>query len=197
MKIDLGNDSLLLRWKWTIPEMNYFKNLEPAEYNIIRVFNDKLDYTIEEFYRTITNLEHKHTINLRSLFAFIRKLYFDWSIKSENNNKKLFKIKEDFELYLKEELYSNFDTNFNVDKIFCLLTQKYNLIISAITDCNKTKFLKDFNNFINQLIAPSFLCNNINDEIRTLYNQIKKKSPKINISDIKSLYDTNQLLERS
>jgi hypothetical protein len=73
-KVDLGNNQISLRWKWTIPEIKYFNNEQVLEHKIQTIQNIELENAISQFYQTIRDIEIKHTISLKSLFRFIRRL---------------------------------------------------------------------------------------------------------------------------
>lgn len=53
IKIDLGNNNIPLRWKWTIPEIKYLRNEQTTPHKFIIVENAKLENTIEKFYREV------------------------------------------------------------------------------------------------------------------------------------------------
>jgi len=182
-KIDLGNNQIPLRWKWTIPEIKYFNNEQVIEHKIQTIQNIELENAISQFYQTIRDIETKHTISLKSLFRFVRRLYYDWTLKTETNQAKLNQIKDEFELALKElleETFFSINPDFNFEEYRKTISLKYAEIISAIKTNTKTERIKTYQNKIHQFVTPSFLCSNHKSELNQIFKKSQKHAPSAN-----------------
>lgn len=183
IKINLGNDQIPLRWKWTIPEIKYFNNEQVIEPKIQTIQNIELKEAISQFYLTIRDIETRHTISLKSLFRFVRRLYYDWTLKTETNQAKLNQIKDEFKLALKElleETFFSINPDFNFEEYRKTISLKHAEIISAIKTNNKTERIKTYQNKIHQFVTPSFLCSNHKSELNQIFKKSQKHAPSAN-----------------
>lgn len=175
IKLDLGNNQIPLRWKWTIPEINFFKGERNIQHRPIVINNNELEKAIAEFYQSIREIETKHTVGLKSIYRFIRRLYYDWNLKQETTFAKLQQIQQEFDVALKQlliETLGNIFPDFDFDEYQKPLSAKFAEIIKAIRTNNKNEKLKSYQTQIHQLILPSFLCNANKTEL----NEIAKQS---------------------
>ncbi|MBU4306120.1 MAG: hypothetical protein KJ893_10960 [Candidatus Omnitrophica bacterium] len=183
-KLDLGNNQVPLRWKWTIPEIKYLKGEEVIEPGRIIVRNKELDESISDFYKLLYDIEIKHTVKLRSLFRHIRRLYYDLSLKMDSFNNKINQISNDFETSLNEALSDGFwgiNPDFDYQEYQAKFKLQFNKILNAIRKNNKTEWLKDYNTFIHQLISPPFLHSTLSNELNQIYRHIQKRVPTIKL----------------
>lgn len=190
IKLDLGNNQIPLRWKWTIPEINFFKGERNIQHKPIIIPNDELEEAITEFYQGIREIETKHTIGLKPIYRFIRRLYYDWNLKQETTFAKLQQIQQEFEVALKQlliETLGNIFPDFDFDEYQKPLAAKFAEIIKAIKTNNKNEKLKSYQTQIHQLVLPSFLCNANKAEL----NEIAKQSH--HHVGVKSLQETTHL----
>jgi len=66
----------LLKWKWTLPEFQYFDdNVDKTVIKPVVVANEKLDEITLRFLNYTESIEHKYGINLRSIYLYISYLY--------------------------------------------------------------------------------------------------------------------------
>lgn len=175
IKLDLGNNQIPLRWKWTIPEINFFKGERNIQHRPIVIHNNELEKAITEFYQAIREIETKHTVGLKSIYRFIRRLYYDWNLKQETTFAKLHQIQQEFDIALKQlliETLGNIFPDFDFDEYQKPLSAKFAEIIKAIRSNNKNEKLKSYQTQIHQLVLPSFLCNANKTEL----NEIAKQS---------------------
>lgn len=190
IKIDLGNNQIPLRWKWTIPEINFFKGERNIQHRPIVIHNNELEKAITEFYQAIREIETKHTVGLKSIYRFIRRLYYDWNLKQETTFAKLQLIQQEFDVALKQlliETLGNIFPDFHFDEYQKPISAKYAEIIKAIRSNNKTEKLKSYQTQIHQLVLPSFLCNANKAEL----NEIARQSH--HHVGVKSLQNITQL----
>lgn len=190
IKLDLGNNQVPLRWKWTIPEINFFKGERNIQHKPIVIHNNELEKAITEFYQAVREIESKHTIGLKSIYRFIRRLYYDWNLKQETTIVKLQQIQQEFDIALKQlliETLGNIFSDFNFDEYQKPLSAKFAEIIKAIKTNNKNEKLKTYSTQIHQLVLPSFLCNANKSEL----NEIAKQSQ--HHVGVKTLQDISQL----
>ena len=190
IKIELGNNQVPLRWKWTIPEVKYFKNERNIQHKPIIIQNNELEKAITDFYHAVREIETRHTIGLKSIYSFIRRLYYDWNLKQETSFTKLHQIQQEFDIALKQlliEAIGNIFNDFNFDEYQIPLSAKFAEIIKAVRSNNKNEKLKSYQAKIHQLIFPSFLCNANKAEL----NEIAKQSQ--HHVGVKSLQDITDL----
>lgn len=189
-KIDLGNNQVPLRWKWTIPEINYFNNKKSLQHKPIIIHNTELEKTITDFYQAVREIENKHTIGLKSIFRFIRRLYYDWNLKQETTFTKLRQIQVEFDIALKQlliETLGNIFPDFDFDEYQKPLSTKFAEIIKAVRSNNKNEYLKSYQTKIHQLVLPSFLCNANKAELNEIAKQIQYHVSVRNLQDITQL----------
>jgi hypothetical protein len=58
----------LYKWKWTLPELNYFKHIETKKINVIPIESDSFDKLLEEFTNNIKEIETDYGIDLNKLY---------------------------------------------------------------------------------------------------------------------------------
>jgi len=190
IKIELGNNQVPLRWKWTIPEVNYFKNERNIQHKPIIIQNNELEKAITDFYQAVREIETRHTIGLKSIYRFIRRLYYDWNLKQETTFTKLHQIQQEFDIALKQlliETIGNIFNDFNFDEYQIPLSAKFAEVIKAVRSNNKNEKLKSYQDKIHQLIIPSFVCSANKAEL----NEIAKQSQ--HHVAVKSLQDITHL----
>lgn len=194
IRLDLGNNQIPLRWKWSIPEINFFKGERNIQHKTIIINNVELKNTITDFYQAIREIETKHTIGLKSIYRFIRRLYYDWNLKQETTFVKLQQIQQEFDIELKQlliETLGNIFHDFDIDEYQRPLSAKFAEIINAIKTNDKNEKLKSYQTKIHQLIIPSFLCNIYRAEL----NEIVKQTQRHSVS--KSFHDISQLQQEA
>lgn len=173
IKMDLGNKQIPLRWKWTIPEINYFKNVQSIKHNFIIIPNIELESAITHFYNMIKEIEIEYTINVHSIFYFIRRLYYDWNLKLDSNSVKLNQISNNFQIALQElltETFFNIDPDFNFKSIKKSISTKFTEIINTVKSNNKTEYIKTYKTRINQFVVPTVLQNAYLEELKQIKN---------------------------
>lgn len=191
-KIDLGNNQNPLRWKWTIPEIKYFKNENIIQHTPILIQNEELEIAIADFYQAIKKIESTHTIGLKSIYKFIRRLYYDWNLKLETTLSKLQKIQEEFNIFLRQlliETLGNIFPDFDFDVYLIPLSEKYANIVKAISTNNKSEKLISYRKQIHELILPSFLCNTNKLELDEIIRKSKRHITTYGIKDITQMKD--------
>lgn len=189
-KIDLGNNQLPLRWKWTIPEIKYFTNASNVQHKTIIIQNNELEQAITAFYQIVREIENKHTIGLKSIFRFIRRIYYDWNLKQDSTLTKLHQIQVEFDNALKQlliETIGNIFPDFDFDEYQKPLSIKFIEILNTVKNNNKTEILKTFQSKIHQLILPSFLCNSNKNELNQIFKQTQEKTSAHGLQDIGAL----------
>lgn len=193
IKLDLGNNQIPLRWKWTIPEINFFKGERNIQHKPIVIHNNELENAITEFYQAVREIESKHTIGLKSIYRFIRRLYYDWNLKQETTLIKLQQIQQEFAIALKQlliETLGNIFPDFDFDEYQKPLAAKFAAIIKAVKTNNKNEKLKSYQSQIHQLVLPSFLCNANKAELNEIAKQSQHHVPVKTLQDITHLQNT-------
>jgi hypothetical protein len=194
-KINLGNNQVPLRWKWTIPEINYFNNKNSVEHEFLTIQNNELENAIKQFYDLIHEIENQYTIKLNSLLRFVRRLYYDWSLTLQSNRKKLNVIATEFELALKELLQETFfdiDPEYDIQEHLQSLSDGFTEIINTVKTNNKSEKIKFYPKKINQLVAPSFKRKSYQNELNQIFNRAKKHTTTIKLENLQDLAAINQ-----
>jgi len=189
IKIDLGNNQVPLRWKWTIPEINFFKGKRNIQHKHIIISNSELENAIAEFYQAIREIENKHTIGLKSIYRFIRRIYYDWNLKQETTLVKLQQIQNEFDTALKQlliETLGNIFSDFDFEEYQKPLSEKFAAIINSVKTNNKSEKLKTYHIKIHQLILPSFKCNENKNELNDIF---KKSQQQVRINSLQAISD--------
>ncbi len=190
IKLDLGNNQIPLRWKWTIPEINFFKGERNIQHKPIIIHNSELETTITEFYLAVREIESKHTIGLKSIYRFIRRLYYDWNLKQETTLVKLQQIQQEFDIALKQlliETLGNIFSDFDFKEYQEPLSAKFAAIIKSIKTNNKYEKLKSYQTQIHQLVLPSFKCNENRNELNEIFKQTQHQKKVNSLQDISQL----------
>lgn len=65
----------LLRWRWTLPEYQYFDGIEEGKIESIEVKNEVLTQKIVQFMEGIKQLEKDHCIDLKKLCSYVGYIY--------------------------------------------------------------------------------------------------------------------------
>jgi len=73
---DIEQNSIpdLIKWKWTLPELNFFNYFETFDITTIIVENESLTDLLKDFNQTIIDIENEYGINLFELYKFARNL---------------------------------------------------------------------------------------------------------------------------
>lgn len=190
VKLDLGNNQIPLRWKWTIPEIKFLNSQKNIQHKTIVLHNGELERTVTDFFQAIQAIEAKHTIGLKPIYRFIRRLYYDWNLNQEATFIKLNQIHQDFETELRQlliETIGNIYPDFDLDEFFKPLSAKFSEIIKTIRSNNKAERIKSYQTKIHQLITPSFLCNTFKAELNQIANQTQHHSSVRNFQEISKL----------
>ncbi len=193
IKINLGNNQMPLRWKWTIPEIKYLKRERAIEHKHLVIENNELEKAITEFYDAVKGIESKHTISLKQIYRFIHRLYYDWNLKQETTLVKLQQIQREFDAFLKQlliETIGNIFTNIDLEMYQKPLALKFAQIINAIKMKNKSDKLKTYQSQIRQLVLPSFLCDVYTAELNEIVKKAEHTFIAKNLQAVLKLHDS-------
>jgi len=65
----------LLKWRWTLPELDFFNYFTTYPIQKIDVENDEFSIHLENFNSIISQIENDYGINLKELYKFVRNLF--------------------------------------------------------------------------------------------------------------------------
>lgn len=65
----------LLKWRWTLPELDFFNYFTTYPIQKIEVENDEFSIHLENFDFLISQIENDYGINLKELYKFVRNLF--------------------------------------------------------------------------------------------------------------------------
>jgi len=74
---DIATNSIpnLYKWKWTLPELDYFKYFTTHQINKVIVENKQFTEYLKEFDCSVKQAENEYGINLKELYKFVRSLF--------------------------------------------------------------------------------------------------------------------------
>ena len=131
----------LLKWKWTLPELNYFNYFETYQINKILVQNEELSHYLEEFHNFIDQIEKEYGLNLKELYKFARNIL---PIVIPSPESRLIKQLDKILLYFGKEGQDIVETAFyDIDE--CDYEEIWEDILKKFTDlinCKKCSYLK-------------------------------------------------------
>jgi hypothetical protein len=64
----------LYKWKWTLPELNYFNYFTTYPINKILVENEYFSDLLKDFYSLLVQIENDYGFNLKELYYFVRNI---------------------------------------------------------------------------------------------------------------------------
>jgi hypothetical protein len=147
----------LIKWKWTFPELNYFKYFETYDINEIVVENKNLTDLLNYFNQTIVDIEIEYRIKLFELYKFARYLL---PITIPRNESGLIKQLDDLKNYFETEGFEIFEKAFfekdeyNYEEIWGKVSKIFSKLVSITKTCfNKYEKIKLFER-IDYLVVP-------------------------------------------
>lgn len=74
---DISENSIpnLLKWKWTLPELDLFNYLTTYPINTVEVENDEFSEHLKNFDSLLAQIENEYGIGLNELYKFVRNLF--------------------------------------------------------------------------------------------------------------------------
>ena len=156
---DISENSIpnLLKWKWTLPELDFFNYFKTYPINNIVVENDEFSNYLKDFDLLIDQVKNDYGINLKELFKFVRYLF---PIIIPTNESRLITQLDNTLIYFEKEGQDIVNTAFyekgeyEYEDIWDDIFEKYRSLI----DCkkgSKAKFekLQEFDR-IDYLVVP-------------------------------------------
>jgi len=149
--------SNLIKWKWTLPELYYFKYIETKEVKIKTVTNEVFEEKLKEFDVLIKNIEKTYNISLQKLYLYVKRIL---PIVIPNQNSRLTKQLDNLLDYFQKEAQDFIENEFfeigeyDYEEIWRKIFEKYKSLIEyKKNDFSKYKSLNMMNN-INYLVVP-------------------------------------------
>lgn len=180
---DIPENSIpnLLKWKWTLPELNYFNYFENYQIEQLIVENEQLSYSLNEFDCLIRRIkDENYGINLQELYKFIRSI-LPIIIPSQKSRIKiqLDRALEYFEKEGEDIVESAFDEigEYDYEDAWNEILQVFISLINCKKNSDlKLKTLQEFDK-IDYLIVPKEFLNEWKDEVenRKIRNVISFK----------------------
>jgi uncharacterized protein Usg len=168
--VDIPENSIpdLLKWKWTLPELNYFNYFTTYPIKKIVVENNEFTNYLENFDSIIAQLENEYGVNLKELYKFIRNLF---PIIIPSDQSRLITQLDNYLIYFEKEGKDIVETAFyeideyDYEDIWNDILEKYNSLI----DCKKESRVKiekvqEFHR-IDYLVVPKEYIGIWNEEI--------------------------------
>ena len=157
--VDIHENSIpdLLKWKWTLPELNYFNYFITYPIKKIVVENDEFTNYLKDFDSIIAQLENEYGINLKELYKFVRNLF---PIIIPSDQSRLITQLDNSLIYFEKEGKDIVETAFyeideyDYEEIWDNIFLKFSSLINCKRDC-RAKFEKvEAFNRIDYLVVP-------------------------------------------
>ena len=140
---DISENSIpnVLKWKWTLPELDFFNYFTTYPINKILVENDEFSNHLKDFDSLIAQVENDYGINLKELYKFVRNLF---PIIIPSNESRLITQLDNTLVYFEKEGQDIVETAFyeiyeyDYEDIWEDILGKFNVLI----DCKKNSQLK-------------------------------------------------------
>ncbi len=156
---DMSENSIpnLLKWKWTLPELDFFNYFTTYPINKIEVENDEFSNHLQNFDTLLAQIENEYGISLKELYKFVRNLF---PIIIPSNKSRLITQLDNNLVYFEKEGQDIVETAFyeideyDYEEIWDEILKAFrNLVESKI--CCQAKFekLQEFHR-IDFLVAP-------------------------------------------
>ncbi|MEA1973764.1 MAG: hypothetical protein U9N34_10810, partial [Candidatus Cloacimonadota bacterium] len=171
---DITENSIpdLLKWKWTLPELNYFNYFTTYPIKKIIVENDEFTNYLKDFDSIIARLENEYGINLKELYKFIRYLF---PIIIPSDQSRLITQLDNSLIYFEKEGKDIVETAFyeideyDYEEIWDDIFQKFSSLIDYKRDCRaKFEKVQEFKR-IDYLVVPKeylgIWCEEINKNV--------------------------------
>jgi hypothetical protein len=156
---DISENSIpnLLKWKWTLPELDFFNYFTTYPINKIEVENDEFSNHLKSFDSIITQIENDYGISLKELFKFVRNLF---PIIIPSNESRLITQLDNTLVYFEKEGCDIVETAFyeideyDYEEIWDDILKGFRNLVEC-KKCSQAKFkkLQEFNR-IDFLVAP-------------------------------------------
>ncbi len=182
----------LLKWRWTLPELDFFNYITTYPIQKIDVENDEFSIHLENFDSIITQMENDYGIDLKELYKFVRNLF---PIIIPSIESRLITQLDNMLVYFEKEGQNIVETAFyEIDKYE--YEENWNDILEAyckLVECKKgsqAKFDKfqDFNK-IDFLVVPK-------EYLGIWSEEVKKETIKnvISFKEFENLDTTNKTI---
>jgi len=191
---DISENSIpnLLKWKWTLPELDFFNYFTTYPINKIEVENNEFSNHLINFDSLITQIENDYGINLKELYKFVRYLF---PIIIPTNESRLITQLENTLIYFEKEGKDIVETAFyeideyDYEEIWDDIFDKFSLLINCKRD-SRAKFEKVQEFYrIDYLVVPKEYLGIWSEEINI--NIIKNV---ISFKDFETLDKTNKTI---
>ncbi len=156
---DISENSIpnLLKWKWTLPELDFFNYFTAYPINKIEVENDEFSNHLKNFDFLIAQIENDYGIILKELYKFVRYLF---PIIIPSIESRLVTQLDNTLLYFKKEGQDIVETTFyeideyDYEEIWDEILKAFGNLVEC-KKCSQAKFekLNEFNR-IDFLVAP-------------------------------------------
>ena len=156
---DITENSIpdLLKWKWTLPELNYFNYFTTYPIKSSVVENDEFTNYLKDFDSIIALLENEYGINLKELYKFVRNLF---PIIIPSDQSRLITQLDNLLIYFEKEGKDIVETAFyeideyDYEEIWDDIFQKFSSLIDCKRDSRaKSEKLLEFSR-IDYLVVP-------------------------------------------
>lgn len=147
----------LLKWRWTLPELDFFNYFTTNPIQKLDVENDEFSIHLENFDSLISQIENDYGINLKELYKFVRSLF---PIIIPSMESRLITQLDNMLVYFEKEGQDIVETAFyeideyDYEEIWDEILKAFSNLVTC-KKCSKAKFekLQEFYR-IDYLVAP-------------------------------------------
>ncbi len=191
---DMSENSIpnLLKWKWTLPELDFFNYFTTYPINKIEVENDEFSNHLQNFDSLLAQIENEYGIGLKELYKFVRNLF---PIIIPSNESRLITQLDNSLVYFEKEGQDIVETAFyeideyDYEEIWDEILKAFSNLVTC-KKCSQAKFekLQEFYR-IDYLVAPKEYLGIWDEEVNkdVIRNVISYK-------DFQSLNSTNKTI---
>jgi len=147
----------LLKWNWTLAELDYFNYFESHSINKISVDNEQFSTQVKEFNSLIKQIEEENGINLQELYKFLRNIL---PIIIPSSKSRLLSQLNNTLIYFQKEAEDIIETaldeigEYDYENIWMEILEKFIKIVDCKKNCRlKILKIKEFQK-IDYLIVP-------------------------------------------
>ena len=158
--VDIPKNTIpnLLKWNWTLPELDHFSFVESKSPEIVKIEDPDFQNKFDGFFGAIEHIEQSFGLNLKGLLRYARNIL---PLTIPNKSSRLANQLDQHLAHFKRDGFDSFESEFcdkdlweEIDDQWLQLAEKYHLLIeSKRTQCSKHSEIDSFDK-IDYLVVP-------------------------------------------
>lgn len=185
--IESGENFVIRKWNWTLPEIKYFTKQSYQNIHPINLSNSELTSAINDYSKFITDteLQYNNLINLKKLYKYIRKVFPITALNNEQRiRKRANEVYAEFILGAEEILqYEYYNIEKDHEEDLEKLRYLYQKILSVVKNSNaKSKYFETSSD-IDFIVVPKVIKTQLQKELTSFLTRTTEVRIK-NLNDI-------------